>query len=71
MVKKLFIIFFLLLQLEEMQLRLKSAEFSKTAIHRIRKKNDETGLFYLMISFILENKYVSITHSFKTRWWYG
>ena len=43
MVKKLFIIFFLLLQLEEMQLRLKSAEFSKTAFHRIRKKNDETG----------------------------
>ena len=42
-VKKLFIIFFLLLQLEEMQLRLKSAEFSKTAFHRIRKKNDETG----------------------------
>ena len=67
MVKYLFIIFLLLLQQEEIQLRLKSAELSKPATHRIRKKNDETGLFYLMISFILENKYVRITHSFKVR----
>ena len=61
------IIFLLLLQLE-IQLRLKSAEFSKPATHRIRKKNEKTGEFKLIISFILENKYVRITHSFKTRW---
>ena len=38
-------IFLLMLQLDELQLRLKSAEFSKPATHtlRIRKKNDETG----------------------------
>ena len=62
------VIFLLLLQLDEIQLRLKSAEFSKPATHRIRKKNEKTGEFKLIISFILENKNVRITHSFKTRW---
>ena len=33
----------LMLQLDEVQLRLKSAEFSKPAARRIRKLNDETG----------------------------
>ena len=33
----------LMLQLDEVQLRLKSAEFSKPATRRIRKLNNETG----------------------------
>ena len=58
----------LMLQLDEVQLRLKSAEFSKPATRRIRKLNDETGWFYLTFSFILENKSERKTHLFKTRW---
>ena len=43
----------LMLQLDEVQLRLKSAEFSKPATRRIRKLNNETGWFCLRFSFIL------------------
>ena len=43
----------LMLQLDEVQLRLKSAEFSKPATRRIRKLNNETGWFCLTFSFIL------------------
>ena len=64
MVKWFFIIFLLncraeeeklklMLQLDEVQLRLKSAEFSKPATWRIRKLNNETGWFCLKFSFIL------------------
>ena len=55
----------LMLQLDEVQLRLKSPEFSTPATERIRHENDDTRWFHLII---LENKSVRIIHSFKTRW---
>ena len=52
-------------QLDEVQLRLKSPEFSTPATKRIRHKSDDIRWFHLII---LEDKYVRITHLFKTRW---
>ena len=55
----------LMLQLDEVQLRLKSAEFRKPVTKRIQHKSHDTSWFHLII---LENKSLRITQSFKTKW---
>ena len=55
----------LMLQLDEVQLRLKSVEFRKPVTKRIQHKSHDTSWFHLII---LENKSLRITQSFKTRW---
>ena len=55
----------LMLQLDEVQLRLKSVEFRKPVTKRIQHKSHDTSWFHLII---LENKSLRITQSFKTKW---
>ena len=53
------------MKLDEIQLRLKSAELAKQPFTGLERRTMRPAEFYLIILFILENKSVRMTHSSK------